>query len=137
MRTKSYKSFFVEFLYGDTQYIHKWIVVMGLNIPREPVEIKEFIRVVRIRLGGDVNIEGIDYDSLAVWAFNRLPKYLWGEWRDELKQRGVTWQLFLRILRMHTLDMIEWALKGSMLWSELVRRIVKSIDRYSALSSGK
>jgi len=33
--------------------------------------------------------------------------------------------------------MIEWALRGSMSWPELVRRIEKSIDRFSALSGGK
>uniref|UniRef100_A0A7C4FIL6 Uncharacterized protein n=1 Tax=Ignisphaera aggregans TaxID=334771 RepID=A0A7C4FIL6_9CREN len=104
-----------------------------MKVPREPVEIKELMQVVRVRLGG----ADVDYDSLAVWAFNRLPKYLWNEWRDELKLRGVTWQRFLRILRMHTLDMVEWALRGSMPWPELVRRIEESIDRYSALSSGK
>jgi len=107
---------------------------MGLKVPREPVEIKELIQVVRARLGGHAYI---DYDSLAVWAFNRLPKYLWNEWKNELKLRGITWQNFLRILGMHTLDMIEWALRGSMSWPELVKRIEKSIDRYSALSGGK
>jgi len=110
---------------------------MSLNVPNEPVEIKKLIRVVRAGIGGNADIEGFDYDSLAVWAFNRLPQYLWNVWRNELRQRGVTWQRFLRILRMHTLDMVEWALKDSMPWQELVRRIEKSIDRYSALSSGK
>jgi len=110
------------------------IEVIGLKVPREPVEIKELIRVVRAGLGGDADV---DYDSLAVWAFNRLPKYLWNEWKDELKLRGVTWQKFLRILRMHTLDMIEWALREAMSWPELVRRIEKSIDGYPALSGGK
>jgi len=107
---------------------------MGLKVPREPVEIKEFIQVVRARLGGGADV---DYDFLAVWAFNRLPKYLWNEWKDELKQRGTTWQKFLRILRVHTLDMVEWALRGSMPWPELVRRVEESIDRYSAPSGGK
>jgi len=107
---------------------------MGLSVPNEPIEIKELIQVVRARLGGDADL---DWDSLAVWVFNRLPKYLWNEWGNELRQRGITWQRFLRILRMHTLDMVEWALKGSMPWPELVRRVEKSIDRYSALSGGK
>ena len=110
------------------------IEVIGLKVPKEPVEIKELIRMVRAGLGDDADV---DYDSLAVWAFNRLPKYLWNEWKDELKLRGVTWQKFLRILSTNTLDMIEWALEESMSWSELVRRIEKSIDRFSAPSSGK
>jgi len=106
---------------------------MGLKVPREPVEIKESIREVRTILGGSTNV---NWYSLAVWA-SKLPKYLWNEWKDELKLRGITWQKFLRILSTNTLDMIEWALEESMSWSELVRRIEKSIDRFSAPSSGK
>jgi len=105
------------------------VVVMGLGVPREPVEIKEFIRVVRARLGGGADV---DYDSLAVWAFNRLPKYLWDEWKGELKLRGITWQKFLRILRMHTSDIIEWALYDKLGWVELVERLVALLERYSS-----
>jgi len=110
---------------------------MGLKVPREPVEIKELIQVVRARMGGEGGLVDVDYDSLAVWAFNRLPKYLWNEWKNGLKSRGITWQKFLRILRLHTLDIIEWSLRESMSWPELVRRIEKSIDNYSALSGDK
>ena len=106
---------------------------MGLSVPREPVEIKELMRTVRARMGCEDNRNDIDYDSLAVWSFNRLPKYLWEHWKSDLKERGITWQKFLRILKLHTLDMIEWALRDSMSWSELVRKIEKSIDNYSGL----
>jgi len=104
------------------------IEVIGLKVPKEPVEIKELIRMVRAGLGDDADV---DYDSLAVWAFNRLPKYLWNEWKDELKLRGITWQKFLRILRMHTSDIIEWALYDKLGWIELVKRLVALLERYS------
>jgi DNA (cytosine-5)-methyltransferase 1 len=83
---------------------------------------------VRARLGtGD----DIDWDSLAVWSFNRLPKYLWLCWKDELKERGITWQRFLRILRLKTADIIAWGLKDSISWEELVKRLEDAINSYS------
>jgi hypothetical protein len=101
---------------------------MGLPVPREPTEIKELITAVRARLGtGD----DIDWDSLAVWSFNRLPKYLWFCWKDELKERGITWQRFLRILRLRTADIIAWGLKNSLSWEELVKRLETTIENYS------
>ena len=59
---------------------------MGLTIPKEPTEIKEFIKDVRARLGSSTNI---DWDSLAVWSFNKLPGYLWSHWREDLKEKGI------------------------------------------------
>ena len=101
---------------------------MGLPIPKEPQEIKLLIKNVRERLGSG---NDIDYDSLAVWSFNRLPKYLWKHWKEDLKRRGISWQKFLRILRFRTLDIIEWSLKESVTWEELVKRIESTINKYS------
>jgi hypothetical protein len=101
---------------------------MGLSVPREPTEIKELILAVRARLGTGDDIE---WDSLAVWSFNRLPKYLWLCWKDELKERGITWQRFLRILRLKTADIIAWGLKDSISWEELVKRLEDAINSYS------
>jgi len=60
---------------------------MRLSLPEEPRDIKERIKAVRARLGysGD-----IDWDLLSVWSFNRLPKYLWEQWKDKLKERSIT-----------------------------------------------
>jgi len=101
---------------------------MGLLKPREPTEIKELIMAVRARLGGDVDI---DWDSLAVWSFNKLPSYLWSYWRGDLKERGITWQSFLRMLKLRTLDIIEWSLRNSISWEELVKKLEATIDSYS------
>jgi hypothetical protein len=104
---------------------------MGLPIPREPTEIKELIVAIRARLGAG---NDIDWDSLAVWSFNRLPKYLWSCWKDELKERGITWQKFLRILRLRTADIIAWGLKDFLSWEEFVKRLEITIDSYTRRS---
>jgi hypothetical protein len=101
---------------------------MGVLTPKEPTEVKELIVTVRARLGAG---DDINWDSLAVWSFNRLPRYLWSCWEEELKGRGITWQRFLRILKLRTVDIIEWSLRGSISWEELVKRVEATIDSYS------
>lgn len=101
---------------------------MGLPVPREPVEIKRLIMTVRAELQTE---DEIDRDTLAVWSFNRLPKYLWSCWKDELNRRGITWQKFLRILKLHAGDAIEWVFGSSLSWEELIGRLEVSINRYS------
>lgn len=102
---------------------------MGLSTPEEPKDVKEFIKAVRTWLGG--GNPDVDYDSLSVWSFNRLPKYLWEFWEEDLKKRGITWQKFLRILSLHTIDIVEWALYDRLGWVELVKRIETTIETYS------
>jgi hypothetical protein len=105
-------------------------------MPKEPIEIKEFILATRSILGGarSGTDRCIDWDSFAVWSFNRLPKYLWSCWREDLMGRGITWQMFLRILKLRTVDMIEWGLRGSISWEELVKRFEATIESYSLRS---
>lgn len=57
---------------------------MGLSLSRllEPTNIKELIKQVRKGLG---KVDNIDYNSQATWNINRLSKYLWNEWKDELQ----------------------------------------------------
>ena len=100
---------------------------MKLRELPEPTDIKEFIRQVREGLDEGENVE---YDSQAVWSLNKLPKYLWEGWREELRKSGVSWQTFLRILKLHTIDAIEWAIRGTLTWQEFLDRISKSIERY-------
>jgi len=102
-----------------------------LKVPREPTEIKELIQAVRAGMGGKGSYSDVDYDSLAVWSFNRLPKYLWECWKQELKERGITWQKFLRILKLRTMDIIEWGLYDRLSWGELMERIRYTIEMYS------
>jgi len=52
------------------------------------------------------------------------------EAREELRKSGVSWQTFLRILKLHTIDAIEWAIRGTLTWQEFLDRVSKSIERY-------
>ena len=101
---------------------------MGLPTPPEPQDIKSFIREQRKQWG---NIPDIDCDALAVWAFNKLPSYLWRHWKQHLEPRGYTWQKFLKVLRYVTNDIIEWALYDRITWNELISKIVHVLERYS------
>ena len=98
-----------------------------LEVPEEPIDIKSAIKHVRKIYGDESNVK---YDSLAVWAFNRLPAYLWRKWSAELKSMGYTWQKFLRVLRLRTDDMVAWALTESLDWNEFINRVVASLERY-------
>lgn len=48
------------------------------------------------------NHPAINWDAYVVWAGNKLPKYLWDHWKNDLKPLGITWQRFMRILRHRT-----------------------------------
>ncbi len=95
-----------------------------LQTPKEPREIKDLIKSVRSRLGANRSIK---YDSFAIWSFNQLPKYLWQSWKEILRENKVSWQDFLAILKLHTKDMIDWALYDRISWEELVSRITETI----------
>jgi len=43
---------------------------------------------------------------------------------------GYTWQKFLRVLKLHTNDIILWALESKISWKELVSRITDTLRRY-------
>ena len=79
-------------------------MMLNLSIPKEPQEVKKWIRNVEAYTGGP----GVDWESLNVWYGNQLPKYLWNEWKKILKPRGFTWQKFLRLLKHRTDKIILW-----------------------------
>jgi hypothetical protein len=56
-----------------------------------------------------------------------LPKYLWKYWSEELKKNDISWQLFLRVIRMCKREIIEWV-EGKVLWEELTKVIEKKIN---------
>jgi len=103
---------------------------MDIPIPDEPKDIKNFIREVRMRLGSS---RDINYDNLAVWAFNELPRYLWSRWRGILRKHGISWQDFLKVLSFHTTEMVNWALYDSIRWTDLISSIVITIKRIIAI----
>ncbi len=97
---------------------------MKLQVPEEPRDILAYIRSVneQMSVGSEIN-----WDSFSVWAANKLPQYLWNEWKEELKPQGFTWQKFSRLLRMRTDKMVGW-LKGLNKWDGLAKDIIDLIE---------
>jgi len=98
-----------------------------LTSPPEPEDIKKEILGLRSRTGSEMDI---DWDSLAVWYGNRIPKYLWTEcgWKNILSKKGYTWQRFLKLMKYHTTDMVLWV-RGWISWEEFVQRLMESVKR--------
>lgn len=88
------------------------------------MEIKKQILELRGRLGAD---NKIDWNSLAVWYGNRIPRYLWGAWKEELGKKGFTWQKFLKLLRYRTDDAFLWV-AGKMTWTIFTKKVLESLE---------
>ena len=97
---------------------------MKLHIPKEPKHVKEWIRSMS-QVG--VRSSGGNWDNLNVWYGNQLPKYLWDEWKNELKPRGLTWQKFLKLLRQRTDAILLWY-KGAYTWERFIEETVNLIE---------
>ena len=91
------------------------------------MRIKRLIKSIRSQQGASDNI---DLDSLAVWSFNMLPKYLWQHWKVELRSVGITWQKFLKILKLLTNDIIDWSLRENLTWDGLLEKVANTIFQY-------
>ncbi len=105
--------------------------MLNLIIPSEPKDVKEFVKGLRQRLEESEKGYSEWMDSTAVWYGNRLPKYLWSSWKNELAPLGYSWQKFLRIMRLHAQDFILWAIYDKLTWNELISKICETIERYS------
>lgn len=101
---------------------------MPIDHPKEPLDIKLFIKEVRNKSVNSAS--NIDWDSLAVWYLNRLPSYLWKNWKNELEKKRYTWQKFLKVIKLHTGDAILWALKDELSWEAFLKEIIKTLERY-------
>lgn len=97
---------------------------MKITTPPEPKEVKAWMQELKNTTFSDPTI---DWDSYVVWAGNQLPKYLWSQWKDELKPLGFTWQKFLKLLRLRTDNMLLWY-RGVMPWPRLVGTITELIE---------
>ncbi len=95
-----------------------------LLVPKEPQEIKKQMKSLKEKVFTNPDI---DWDSFVVWSGNQLPKYLWGEWKDQLKPQGFTWQKFLKLLRYRTDKILLW-FRGSLSWEELIKEIIDLIQ---------
>ncbi len=94
-----------------------------LIIPPESAELKKEVKHLRDSMAGP----GVNWDPLAVWYGNKIPKYLWGYWKDELKPQGFTWQKFLKLLRHRTDGAVMW-FHGSLPWNDFVRQIIELVE---------
>lgn len=94
-----------------------------LSIPSEPKDILKSILALRSDLGSS---RGINWDSLAVWAGNRLQQYLWNNWNRGLRKKGFTWQSFLRLMKYRTDDAILWAY-SRISWEDFMTKVIESI----------
>jgi hypothetical protein len=97
---------------------------MTLPTPKEPKDIKAWMERVEGQVSGDPTIK---WDSYAVWAGNKLPQYLWSEWKDQLKPAGYTWQKFTKILSHRTDNVLLWY-RGLKSWPELVKTFDELIN---------
>ena len=97
---------------------------MKLRIPKESPHLKEWIKSVE-KLSPKT--PGVKWESLNVWYGNQIPKYLWGEWKDELKETGFTWQKFLKLLG-HRKDLPLLWFKGNYTWEQFINEVNKLIE---------
>ena len=97
-----------------------------LKLPKEPEMLKEQIEAMRRELEKEHG-EDINWESLAAWYGNRLPSYLWREWKEELKAEGFNWQKFLKLMSYNKHYMILWA-RGKMSWESFVEKIGESLE---------
>ncbi len=97
---------------------------MTLYTPKEPKHVKEWIKSVG---QGLAKTPGVNWDSLNVWYGNQLPKYLWDEWKNELKPRGFTWQKFLKLLSHRTDAVLLWY-KGAYTWEQFIKETTNLIE---------
>ena len=95
-----------------------------LSVPPEPVDIKAKIKTLSSALG-----PGEEGDNLAVWTGNMLARYLWSHWGETLRHEGVSWQMFMSMLKEATGFIVQWALWDAIAWDELVKRIIETLER--------
>lgn len=99
---------------------------MSLNLsqPSEPREIRDWM----LSLEKKMSFENIVYkDTYIVWSGNKLPKYLWDYWKNDLKPLGLTWQKFMKILHHRTDIGVLWY-QGKLPWADFIKKISELMD---------
>lgn len=95
-----------------------------LIIPPEPPDVKKHI----LNMRGPAGLKNdVDWDSLTVWAGNRIQSYLWRHWKDTLERKGFTWQRFLRLMKYTTGDAVLW-ISGKMFWEDYVEKVLEKLE---------
>ncbi len=94
-----------------------------LETPKEPHDVKKFMMSLEAT---GFNGPDIKWDPLIVWYGNKLPKYLWDQWKDRLKPAGFTWQKFMRLLHYRTDISVLWY-RGLLPWDKFVEKVKELI----------
>jgi len=97
---------------------------MKLNIPKEPKDVKDWIRTVEAHLEKSLDV---NWENMNVWYGNKLSKYLWEHWGEQLKSQGYTWQIFLRVLKHRTDAVLLWN-RGKMKWDDLAQEFINLVE---------
>jgi len=93
-----------------------------LKVPEEPVEIRVALRALLEAQGGRA--------KYVIFAGNRLAKYLWDHWKDDLHKMNLRWQNLLKSLSRHAGEAIEWIM-GERSWSDFIEVIIADLEAQS------
>lgn len=93
-----------------------------LCVPPESAALKAQAKRLRDLLSGP----GVEWDPPAVWFGNKIPRYLWAHWKNELKPAGFTWQEFPNLLHYRTGGAVLW-LDGALSWEAFAQQTINLI----------
>lgn len=94
--------------------------------PTEPEDMLKELIAFKKHLQGNRDVDW-DSDSEAIWFRNRIPSYLWKNWKHTLTKAGFTWPRFLKHMRNHTFNM-GCLLDKQIDWVEFTDRLKKTLD---------
>jgi len=102
---------------------------MNLQIPPEPIDLRQEWKKVLERGGGRMNHARVTIKQ-GTW----LTSSLWSDygWKDELKKNGITWQKFMYLYRNCCHHFISWA-EESLSWNEAVKNLIREVEREIAM----
>ena len=102
-----------------------------LKIPVEPLPMKESIK------RGPLNTSSIKCTEFNSTSWVAAP--LWSDygWGGELKRNGMTWQIFMGVVRDHYPYFLDWTM-GRMSWNEVIEKLKERlVDEAVAMRESK
>lgn len=99
----------------------------NLSPLEEPKQVKEWMRKNEEHMNS-LPIPKHKRDALIVWYGNKLPQYLWNNWKKELRIEGFTWQRFLELMKFCEEETILWY-QNKLPWRELIKKITNLIKK--------
>jgi hypothetical protein len=94
---------------------------LPLPMPKEPLVVKEHLKR-DLETNHRMTIATIKQGT---W----IAGFLWTEceWRDILKPRGFSWQMFMRAVRDNYPSFVKW-IQGEKTWGECIRDLINIIE---------